>query len=126
MVWVRSVFLKYGLGAKRLSEIWLGCKTSFKILRQGETSLLCIGQGETSFLSMSWGHVLMYPRLIAVIVNNRKPAAHNILTMTFYNTYLSSSISHFDSYRYNHDNKKIILPPAYSIKNICILIYCLN
>ena len=26
MVWVRNVFLKYGLGAKRLSEIWFGCE----------------------------------------------------------------------------------------------------
>ena len=29
LVWVPNVFLKYGLGAKRLSEIWLGCETSF-------------------------------------------------------------------------------------------------
>ena len=29
MVMVRNVFQKYGLGAKRLSEIWLGCETSF-------------------------------------------------------------------------------------------------
>ena len=27
MVWVRNVFLKYGLGVKRLSEIWFGCET---------------------------------------------------------------------------------------------------
>ena len=26
MVRVRNVFLKYGSGAKRLSEIWFGCK----------------------------------------------------------------------------------------------------
>ena len=40
MKWVRNVFpkydlggqnffLKYGLGAKHLSEIWFGCETSF-------------------------------------------------------------------------------------------------
>ena len=29
MKWVRNVFPKYDLGAKRLSEIWFGCETSF-------------------------------------------------------------------------------------------------
>ena len=29
MIWVQNVFLKYGLGTKRLSEIWFGCETSF-------------------------------------------------------------------------------------------------
>ena len=29
MIFWRNVFLKYGLGAKRPSEIWFGCETSF-------------------------------------------------------------------------------------------------
>ena len=29
MICGRNIFLKYGLGAKRLSEIWFGCETSF-------------------------------------------------------------------------------------------------
>ena len=48
------VFLKYGLGAEHLSEIWLRCETFFwKMVRVSTgTSFLCIGRGKTSFLSM--------------------------------------------------------------------------
>ena len=56
MVWVRNVFLKYGLGAKRLSEIWFGCETSSWTMKTGAKRLSYLwGGGETSFLSMSWG-----------------------------------------------------------------------
>ena len=64
---VRNVFLKYGLGAKRLSEIWFGCETVFlkyglcakrlsKIWFGCETSW-----GETSFLFMGRGRNV-FPR----------------------------------------------------------------
>ena len=36
MVWVRNVFLKYGLGAKRLSELEDGGKTSFLFMGWGQ------------------------------------------------------------------------------------------
>ena len=56
MVWVRNVFLKYGLGAKRFSEIWFGCETSYWTMKTGVKRLFYLwGGGETSFLSMSWG-----------------------------------------------------------------------
>ena len=56
MVWVRNVFLKYGLGAKRLSEIWFGCETSSWTMKTGAKRLFYLwGGGKTSFLSMSWG-----------------------------------------------------------------------
>ena len=35
MVWVRNVFLNYGLGAKRLSKIWFGCEMSFLLMGWG-------------------------------------------------------------------------------------------
>ena len=50
----RNVYMKNGLGAKRLSEIWLGCETSFKTMRTGAKRLSFLwGVGETSFLSMT-------------------------------------------------------------------------
>ena len=56
MVCVRNVFLKYGLGAKRLSEIWFGCETSSGTMKTGAKRLSYLwGGGETSFLSMRWG-----------------------------------------------------------------------
>ena len=39
MVTVRNVFQKYGLGAKRLSEIWLGCEMSFQNMSTGAKRL---------------------------------------------------------------------------------------
>ena len=56
MFWVRNVFLKYGLGAERLSKIWFGCETSSWTMKTGAKRLSYLwGGGETSFLSMSWG-----------------------------------------------------------------------
>ena len=55
MTWGRNVFLKYGLGAKRLSKIWFGCETSSWTMKTGVKRLsYWWGGGETSFLSMSW------------------------------------------------------------------------
>ena len=56
IVWVRNVFLEYCLGAKLLSEICLGCETSFKTMNTWAKRLSYLwGGGESSFLSMSWG-----------------------------------------------------------------------
>ena len=46
MVWVRNVFLKYGLGAKRLSEIWFGAKRLPELWRRGRNVFLIYGEGE--------------------------------------------------------------------------------
>ena len=55
-VWVRNVFLKYVLGAKRLSEIWFGCETSFwNIVWVRNVFLNYEDGGETSFLFMGRG-----------------------------------------------------------------------
>ena len=52
----RNVFLKYGLGAKRLSEIWFGCQTSFwNMVRVRNVFLNYEDGGETSFLFMGRG-----------------------------------------------------------------------
>ena len=56
MICGRNVFLKYGLGAKRLSEIWFGCETSFCNMVWVRNVLLNYGDGgETSFLFMRRG-----------------------------------------------------------------------
>ena len=46
MIWVRNVFLKYGLGAKRLSEIWFGC---LNYEAGGETFFLFMRRGRNVF-----------------------------------------------------------------------------
>ena len=52
----RKVFLVYGLGAKRLSEIWFGCETSFwNIVWVRNVFLKYEDGGETSFLFMARG-----------------------------------------------------------------------
>ena len=56
MICGRNVFLKYGLGAKCLSEKWFGCETSYWTMKTGAKRLSYLwGEGETSFLNMSWG-----------------------------------------------------------------------
>ena len=51
MVWVQNVFLKYGLGEKRLSEIWFGCETYVFLNYEdgGETSFLFMERGRNVF-----------------------------------------------------------------------------
>ena len=56
MICGRNVFLKYGLGAKRLSEIWFGCETSFwNMVWVRNVFLSYEDGGETSFLFMGRG-----------------------------------------------------------------------
>ena len=89
MLWVRNVFLKYGLGAKRLSEIWFGCETSFwnmvwvrNVFRNyengGETSFLFERRGRNVFpkyelgakrLTKKWCELTMVPTIQDAVKN---------------------------------------------------------
>ena len=64
MIWLRNVFLKYGLGAKRLSEIWFGCErvseiwfgceTSSRTVKTGRNVFPIYGEGAKRLKRFSW------------------------------------------------------------------------